>query len=299
NEIPEHIDEHYCLHIVKNAKLFAHTFVFHSVIISQDDKAKVPLGIPAIRKMFKILQTAHEPVEIPDHNFSKGSIQKLIPSVYLTIDMENLNNLLHNGQLSIFIHPQWFNNTSSLTHMVDLMLMMKNPALDNKLILENEFKPILVLFINGGPDENPSMSTFSEKLASIVLPINYFGSYLNSSSIINNTELANKNFCYTSEKLCDLWKRDHIYDHKVFVEYIDQKIDPFSKTKCKDFNCCSVWGAEEVAALLAKNKRFLLPAAKGRDGYYLSPIHILQYMNKLKIPGFDQYCSSISSKLYS
>ncbi|CAG8846596.1 2044_t:CDS:2, partial [Gigaspora margarita] len=96
DEMPKHIDEHYCLHIVKSAKQFAHTFVSHSVIILQNNIAKVPLGIPAIGRMFKTLQIARELVEIPDHDFSKGSIQKLIPSVYLTIDMEDSNNLLCN-----------------------------------------------------------------------------------------------------------------------------------------------------------------------------------------------------------
>ncbi|CAG8832845.1 29541_t:CDS:2, partial [Gigaspora margarita] len=45
-----------------------------------------------------------------------------------------------------------------------------------------------------------SMSTLSGKLAGIVLPIDHFGSHLNSSGIINDTELANKNFHYASEK---------------------------------------------------------------------------------------------------
>ncbi|CAG8770163.1 11444_t:CDS:2, partial [Gigaspora margarita] len=81
DEMPEHIDEHYCSHIVKSMKLFAYTFASHSVIISQDNKTKVPLVFQPLEKF-------------------------------------------------------------------DLILMIKNPVLDNKLILENEFKPILVLPID-------------------------------------------------------------------------------------------------------------------------------------------------------
>ncbi|CAG8745929.1 23308_t:CDS:2 [Gigaspora margarita] len=57
--------------------------------------------------------------------------------------------------------------------------------------------------------------------------------------------------------------------------------------------------AEEVANLLAENNGFLPPAIKGRDGHFLNSIHILQYIDKLKLPGFDQHCSSISPELYS
>ncbi|CAG8641988.1 30528_t:CDS:2 [Gigaspora margarita] len=321
NEMPKHIDEHYCLQMVKDAKQFASAFASYSVIISQDDKAKVSLGILAVGRIFKNIQIAHELVEVPDHDFPKGSKQKLIPSVYLTIDLEDSNDSLHNGQLLIFIRPQWLLKTSSLTHIVDLIQIVENPDLSSKLKLEDEFKPILVLLVDNGPDENPrhlknikeycklfielnldyftirthapgqsaynpverSMSTLSEKLAGIVLPIDNFGSYLDSN--------------------------DHIHGKEVFIEYVDEQIDSFNKAldiswswieihyqicqyfldirKCNNFNCCSKWRAEEVADLLAENDRFLPPAIKGRDGHFLNPIHILQYMDKLKLLGFD------------
>ncbi|CAG8851261.1 2383_t:CDS:1, partial [Gigaspora margarita] len=143
NEMPEHIDSHYYLHMVKSAKQFAPAFAVHSVIISQDNKAKVPLRIPAVGRTFKTIQTARELVEISDHDFPKESKQKLTPSVYLTINPEDSNDSLCTGQLSIFIRPQWQFKSFSLTHMVDLTIMMENPVLSSKLKLENEFKPIL------------------------------------------------------------------------------------------------------------------------------------------------------------
>ncbi|CAB4475417.1 unnamed protein product [Rhizophagus irregularis] len=57
DEKNEHPDEHYCLASVKGAKQFAALFPTHSVIISQDDKAKDPLGIPAVRRTFKTIQS--------------------------------------------------------------------------------------------------------------------------------------------------------------------------------------------------------------------------------------------------
>ncbi|CAG8800529.1 2033_t:CDS:2, partial [Cetraspora pellucida] len=65
NEMPKYIDEYYCLQMIKNAKQFASAFAFYSVIISQDDKAKVPLRISAVERKFKTVQSSHEPVAIP------------------------------------------------------------------------------------------------------------------------------------------------------------------------------------------------------------------------------------------
>src|SRR5690348_3797843 len=69
--------------------------------------------------------------------------------------MNDSDNSLLKGQVSIFIRPQWFLNTSSVTHMADLLSMMKNPVLNEALKYENEVKLILVLLVDGGPDENP------------------------------------------------------------------------------------------------------------------------------------------------
>ncbi|CAG8521513.1 4505_t:CDS:2 [Racocetra fulgida] len=55
------------------------------------------------------------------------------------------------------------------------------------------------------------MSTFLEKLAGIVLPIDHFGSHFNSNGIIENTNLAKQNFHYA----------------EVIVEYVDEQIDLF------------------------------------------------------------------------
>ncbi|CAG8838191.1 43891_t:CDS:1, partial [Gigaspora margarita] len=94
NEMPKHINEHYCLQMVKGAKQFASAFASYSVIISQDNMVKVPLRIPAVWKIFKTIQTACKPVEVPNHDFPKGSKQKLISLVYLIIDPKDSNNSL-------------------------------------------------------------------------------------------------------------------------------------------------------------------------------------------------------------
>src|SRR5436190_2971624 len=94
NEMNEHIDGHYCLASVKGVKSFALAFPQDVVLISQDDKAKVPLGIAAVGRTFKTMQTINEPISVPDHDFPVGAKHKLVPSVYLVINPNNTNDSL-------------------------------------------------------------------------------------------------------------------------------------------------------------------------------------------------------------
>src|SRR3954462_10173014 len=68
-ETRDHPDGHYCLASVKSAKQFASVFADMSIIISQDDKAKIGLGIPAVGRTFHTLQSVQELVCVADHDF--------------------------------------------------------------------------------------------------------------------------------------------------------------------------------------------------------------------------------------
>ncbi|CAG8742357.1 22144_t:CDS:2, partial [Gigaspora margarita] len=182
NEIKNHIDEYYCLLLVKYAQQFVTSFASYSVIMSQDDKAKVLLGVLAVGWTFKTIQSDNKPVAFSGYDFSKG--------------------------------------TSSSMHIADILFLLKNPNLDQTLKIENEFKPILVLLVNGevngGPDKNPRYLKILKNISAY-----------NSAERNSNLELYN--FYYASEKLYDLWQRDDIHGHKVAVNYIDYKINPFDE----------------------------------------------------------------------
>ncbi|CAB4464558.1 unnamed protein product [Rhizophagus irregularis] len=155
NEMSDHVDEHYCLASIKGIKSFASAFSQNVVLISQDDKAKVPLGIAAVGKTFKAIQTVNEPVSVPDHDFPKGSKHKLIPSVYLVINPDNTNDSLRSGKMRIFVRPEYFLGTSCETHMVDLMTITEEEPFHEFTHYEGAIKPIWCLLTDGGPDENP------------------------------------------------------------------------------------------------------------------------------------------------
>ncbi|CAG8840384.1 14647_t:CDS:1, partial [Gigaspora margarita] len=50
---------------------------------------------------------------------------------------------------------------------------------------------------------------------------------------------------------------------------------------------------KKAVDLLKENNRILPPLTKGKDSHYLNPIHILQYMNKTKLPKYNEKCLSI------
>ena len=264
-ETRDHPDGHYCLASVKCAKQFATVFADMSVVISQDDKAKIGLGVPAVGRTFHTLQSVNEPVCVADHDFPAGNGQKLIPSVYLIIKPNESNDELRTGKLAIFVCRQWSLGTSSLTHMQDLESLTSDPQYDDALKTNGEIQPIWVLLVDGGPDENPrhlkniktycqlfrkfnldyltvrthapgqskynpverGMATLSGKLAGITLPIDHFGTHLNTQGKVINPELALQNFQYAGEALCDIWRRDLIFGRSVDTRYVEELDNPF------------------------------------------------------------------------
>ena len=262
-----HVDEHYCLASVKLVKTFAENFPDDSIIISQDDKAKIGLGIPAVGRTFKMVQSVNEPVTIADHDFPMSTKQKLIPSVYLLINLSDSSKTLCTGHMSITVRPEYFVGMSSRTHMADLIKIIHSEQFKETTKCEEKTKSIWVLIVDGGSDKNlkhlknifeysklfkkedldyltvrthapgqsaynpveRSMATLSEKLAGISFPIDHFGSHLNSQGKVVDDDLAYKNFRYAGERLCDIWKRDLIHGKNVICEYIDQHTNSLKK----------------------------------------------------------------------
>ncbi|CAG8749408.1 14532_t:CDS:2 [Cetraspora pellucida] len=216
NHLYKKLEQNYNEHLSYTtvARQFVTLFPTILVIVFQNDKAKIPLGIPA----------------------------KLILSIYLMIDSNDTIDTLKSGQLSIYLCSQYETGTSTITHMSDLYLLVNNSHFDNRLKIDNEIRSIWVLIVNEGPDENPhhlkniyqyckmfhsfnldyltvrthalgqlvynsvekSMTSLSSKLVGIVLPVNNYSSHLNLQSKVIDLELVKKIFKYVGDLLCDL-----------------------------------------------------------------------------------------------
>ncbi|CAG8493551.1 21802_t:CDS:2 [Cetraspora pellucida] len=321
NERADHPDVYYCFASVKAARQFAALFPTFLAIVSQDDKAKVLLSIPAIGKSFKAIQSNNKPVTVLNHDFPAGSQQKLIPSVYLIIDPSDTNNTLHRGQMSIYICPQYEIETSSKTHMNDLYSLMNNSSFNNMLKVDNKIRPIWVLLVDENPDENShylknishycdifcsfdlnyliirthapgysaynlvkrSIASLSTKLASIVLPVNKYGTYLDSQSkkwdkIFEKPVMA-KYIDMINILILDIISWEWIEIHVRVCRYsLDVK-------KCNNIKCCFPKRCKEAANLLVSYNGFFSSLVMGKDGYYINSIHLLEYLDKEKILG--------------
>ncbi|CAG8743915.1 35696_t:CDS:2 [Gigaspora margarita] len=225
------------------------------------------------------MQTILEPVLVPDHDFPIRFLQKLILSVYLLINSKETNELLCN----------------------------------------DEIKPLWVLLVDSGPNENlqhfknivqysynpveKSISSLFKKVAGITLPIDHFGNHLDSQRNVQNYELGLQNFHYTKQALADFENDDENNDD-LFVSWswIENYCNMYQYSldiqKYNNLSYCSPKRADEAAALLSASNGFLPPLIKGKNGYYLNTIHTLEYFDSIKIPSYDTYFPSFFLENY-
>ncbi len=57
-------------------------------IISIDEKATIPLGLPAISKTTRLVMNVAEPIVTSDHIFSHGKQQSIVPTVLCGVNMD-------------------------------------------------------------------------------------------------------------------------------------------------------------------------------------------------------------------
>lgn len=124
---------------------------------------------------------------------------------------------------------------------------------------DNEVKPILLVTVDGGPDENPRfpktlaawmkafkkfdldllvvaahapgqsafntverrMAPLSKELVGLILPYDTFGSHLNASRKTIDAELELRNFAAAGKVLAEVWHGTNIDGHPVFASYVE------------------------------------------------------------------------------
>lgn len=129
--------------------------------LSQDDKARVPLGITAANKQAPILMHLDYQVRLPDHDFVVAERHKLIPSVYAGIHINRdgqgqPNAVTYSGPTYIAIRSGKHCSSTAETHAADLERLVDVPAFKSFVkTQEGLIKPIFISTSDGGPDENP------------------------------------------------------------------------------------------------------------------------------------------------
>lgn len=90
--------------------------------MSQDDKARVPLGIPAVHKQVRMAMHLEYKVSLPDHDWVVADRHKLIPSVYAGCVVGS-KSVTPNGPTYIAVRSGKHDSSTARTHLTDFFTL--------------------------------------------------------------------------------------------------------------------------------------------------------------------------------
>lgn len=157
-----HIDTQFAVTSIRYLKTLASILGPMQVFfISQDDKARVPLGITAANKQAPILMHMEYRVSLPDHDWVIAECHKLIPSVYAGIviapKMAGQSKAIgYSGPTFIAIRSGKHSSSTANTHAQDFETLLTLKEFEELVKTKEGFiKPVIIVTVDGGPDENP------------------------------------------------------------------------------------------------------------------------------------------------
>ena len=158
----KHIDGQLCTATIKHLEGVSSILGPDAVcFISQDDKARVPIGLTAANKQAPLLMHVEYKVTLPDHDWVVAARHKLIPSVYAGIQnngdgLGKPEAVTYSGPTYIAIRSGKHASSSAFAHGLDFerLLQLEEFYSITRDACQN-VKPIVVFSVDGGPDENP------------------------------------------------------------------------------------------------------------------------------------------------
>ena len=130
------------------------------LVLSIDDKAKVPIGITAATKQAPLVMHMTYEIRLPDHDFVVAPKHKLTPSVYAACEIKKRSNnsdheISYSGPLYIAIRSGKHDSSTAYTHGRDFDHVLAREDFESVCKIDGQVKPIVLSFVDGGPDENP------------------------------------------------------------------------------------------------------------------------------------------------
>lgn len=131
------------------------------LFLSQDDKARVPIGLTAANKQAPLLMHMEYRVSLPDHDWVVAERHKLIPSVYAGIEIKpmtpgNPQAVGYSGPTFIAIRSGKHSSSTANTHAQDFETLLNIDEFQSLVRTEDgSVKPVVIMTVDGGPDENP------------------------------------------------------------------------------------------------------------------------------------------------
>ena len=159
----KHIDAAFCFETIKRLEELSSMLGPKEVcFLSQDDKARVPIGLTAATMQSPLLMHVEYRVTLPDHDWVVAGRHKLIPSVIAGIKIEE-NSLGmrdavgYSGPTYIAIRSGKHCSSTAYAHGLDFQRLLEIKEFDEitKCGVNMLVKPIVIFTVDGGPDENP------------------------------------------------------------------------------------------------------------------------------------------------
>lgn len=157
-----HPDTKFCFSTIHHLEELASLLGPNDVLfLSQDDKARVPIGMAAAQKQALLLMHMEYRVKLPDHNWVVANRHKLIPSVIAGIVIApngkgDPKAVTYSGPTSISIRSGKHSSSTAASHAKDFEQLLLCPQFD--VITKNSkkcVKPVYICTVDGGGDENP------------------------------------------------------------------------------------------------------------------------------------------------
>ncbi|CAF0723868.1 unnamed protein product [Adineta steineri] len=261
DEHGKHEDGHFAAATIRYIRDLASIFGNECVLyLSQDDKCKVPIGLPAARVQAPMLMHLDYRIRLPDHDWTVAPRHQLTPSVYAVCLLSEDGDLSHSGPTYIAIRSAKHDQSSADTHGLDFERLVSLKEFESVARDKtSQVKPIVIITVDGGPDENPRfpktlvasirkfkkynldalfclthapgqsaynivehrMAPLSHDLAGLILPHDHFGSHLNDSGVTTNIDLEKLNFRKAGQILAETWNQTIVDGFPCFAEYIN------------------------------------------------------------------------------
>ena len=157
------VDQKLCVSTIKHLEEISSTLGPNEVcFISQYDKARVPIGLTAANKQSPLLMHVEYRVSLPDHDWVVTAQHKLIPFVFggIVVQPNGLGKpeaVSYSGPTFIAILSGKHSSSTAYAHALGFERLLQLHEFDTitKYGPDNAVKPVLIITVDGGPDENP------------------------------------------------------------------------------------------------------------------------------------------------
>ncbi|CAF5180757.1 unnamed protein product, partial [Rotaria magnacalcarata] len=152
DEHSKHEDGHFATATIRYIKdlagIFGNEVVF---FLSQDDKCKVPIGLPAAKIQAPMLMHLDYRVRLPDHDWTVAPRHQLTPSVYAACMMNDNNDVGYSGPTYIAIRSAKHDRSDANSHTCDFDRLVGLKEFDKSARdYTGQVKPIVIITVDGG-----------------------------------------------------------------------------------------------------------------------------------------------------